>query len=112
MASSWMMLNWSDLLADPLRKIADYLLEKEKYVDTYAACREVCTDWRCTLKVLEFHLNNWIMIDHTLPDVGDFTFLNLTTGRCFRTNQMDVHRRFTFTSDIYIYITFIYWYFP
>ena len=105
MASSWMKRNWPDLLAAPLCKIADYLLEKEEYVDTYAACREVCTDWRRTLKVPEFHLNNWIMIDNTLSDVGDFTFLNLATGRCFRTNLMDVHRRFTFTSDIY-------WYFP
>ena len=110
MASSRMKRNWSDLPANPLHKIADYLLEKEEYVDTYVACREVCTDWRRTLKVPEFHLNNWIMIDHTLPDIGDFTFLNLATSRCFRTNLMDVHRRFTFTSDIYI--SFIYWFFP
>ena len=79
-----MKRNWSDLPADPLCKIADYLLEKEEYIDTYAACREVCTDWRCTLKVPEFHLNNWIMIDNTLPDVGDFTFQLVPTAKELR----------------------------
>ena len=96
MASSRLKVNWSDLPADgPLAKIGESFLENEEYVDAYAACRRVCGDWCRALKEPEFHLNNWILVYHTLPDVGDFTFLNLATGRCFTTNLMEVQRRFT-----------------
>ena len=95
------MENWSNLPDGPLGKIADYLLDDEEYVDAYAVCRRVCGNWRRALQEPEIYLNNWILIDHTLPDIADFTFLdiadftffNLVTGRCFTTNLIDVQRR-------------------
>ena len=82
----------------PLGKIADCLLENQEYVDTYAALRQVCSNWRTGLEEPDLHLQNWIMLDHALPGVAEFTFVNLAAGRYVTTDLMDVHRRFTFVN--------------
>jgi hypothetical protein len=43
-------VNWASLRADePLHKISTCLLANEEYVDTYAALRQICTNWRSDL---------------------------------------------------------------
>ena len=80
----------------PLGKIGDCLLANQEYVDTYAALRQVCPKWRTGLKEPDLHLQNWIMLDHALPGVAKFTFLNLSTCRCVTIDLTEVHRRFKF----------------
>ena len=90
-------MNWAYLMADgPLGQIADCLLENQEYVDTYAAMRQVYPNWRTGIKEPDLHLQNWIMLDHALPDVAKFTFRNLGTGRCVTIDLTEVHRRFKF----------------
>ncbi len=51
-------VNWASLKGDgPLHKIGDCLLANEEYVDTYAALRQVCTNWRSDLPEPDVHLH-------------------------------------------------------
>jgi hypothetical protein len=51
-------MNWASLKGDgPLHKIGDCLLANEEYVDTYAALRQVCTNWRSDLPEPDVHLH-------------------------------------------------------
>jgi hypothetical protein len=90
-------VNWASLKGDrPLHKIGDYLLANEEYVDTYTALRQVCTNWRSDLPEPDMHLHEWIMVEHALPRVAEFSFLNLCTSRYVTIDLMEVHARFKF----------------
>ena len=92
-----MHVNWAALMANgPLGNIADYLLENQEYVDSYAALRQVCLNWRRGLEDPDLHLHNWIMLDHNLPRIVEFIYLNLRTGRCVTIDLTEVHGRFKF----------------
>ena len=97
MANSRMHVKWAALMAEgPPGKIADCLLQNQEYVDSYAALRQVCPNWRRGLQEPDLHLENWIMLDHALPRVAEFTFRNLGIGRCVTIDLTEVHRRFKF----------------
>jgi hypothetical protein len=90
-------VNWASLKSDrPLHKIGDYLLANEEYVDTYAALRQVCTNWRSDLPELDVHLHEWIMVEHTLPRAAKFSLLNLRTSLYVTIDRTEVHARFKF----------------
>jgi hypothetical protein len=57
-------VNWASLKGDrTLHKIGDCLLANEEYVDTYAALRQVCTNWRSDLPEPDVHLHEWIVVE-------------------------------------------------
>jgi hypothetical protein len=88
-------VNWASLRADgPLHKIGACLLANEEYVDTYSALRQVCTNWRSDLPELDVHLHEWIMVEHALPRVAEFSFLHLRTSRYVTIDLTEVHARF------------------
>jgi hypothetical protein len=90
-------VNWASLKGDrPLHKIGDSLLANEEYVDTYAALRQVCTNWRSDLPEPDVHLHEWIMVEHALPRAAEFSFLNLRTSRYVTIDLTKVHARFKF----------------
>jgi hypothetical protein len=90
-------VNWASLKGDrPLHKIGDCLLANEEYVDTYAALRQVCINWRSDLPKPDMHLHEWIMVEHALPRAAEFSFLNLRTSRYVTIDLMKVHARFKF----------------
>jgi hypothetical protein len=90
-------VNWASLRADgPLHKIGTCLLVNEEYVNTYAALRQVCTNWRSDLPELDVHLHEWIMVEHTLPCAAEFSFLNLRTSRYVTIDLTEVRARFKF----------------
>jgi len=94
-------VNWASLKGDgPLHKIGDCLLANEEYVDTYAALRQVCTNWRSDLPEPDVHLHEWIVVEHALPRAAEFSFLNLRTSRYVTIDLTEVHARFKF---LYIY---------
>jgi hypothetical protein len=90
-------VNWASLRADgPLHKIGDCLLTNEEYVDTYSALSQVCTNWRSDLPKPDVHLHEWIMVEHALPRIAEFSFLHLRTSRYVTIDLMEVHARFKF----------------
>ena len=90
-------MNWTSLKGDgPLHKIGDCLLANEEYVDTYAALRQVCTNWRSDLPEPDVHLHEWILVEHALPCAAEFSFLNLRTSRYVTIDLTEVHARFKF----------------
>jgi hypothetical protein len=90
-------VNWASLKGDgPLHKIGDCLLANEEYVDTYSALRQVCRNWRSDLPEPDVHLHEWIMVEHALPRVAEFTFLYLRISRCVTIDLTEVHARFKF----------------
>jgi hypothetical protein len=90
-------VNWASLKGDgPLHKIGDCLLPNEEYVDTYAALRQVYTNWRSDLPKPDMHLHEWIMVEHALPRATEFSFLNLRTSRYVTIDLMEFHARFKF----------------
>jgi hypothetical protein len=90
-------VNWASLRADgPLHKIGDCLLANEEYVDTYSALRQICTNWRSDLPEPDVHLHEWIMVEHALPHVAEFSFLHLRTSRYVTIDLTEVHARFKF----------------
>jgi hypothetical protein len=90
-------VNWASLMADgPLHKIGDCLLANEEYVDTYSALRQVCRNWRSDLPEPNMHLHKWIMVEHALPRVAEFSFLHLRTSRYVTIDLTEVHARFKF----------------
>jgi hypothetical protein len=90
-------VNWASLKGDgPLHKIGDCLLANEEYVDTYSALRQVCRNWRSDLPEPDVHLHEWIMVEHALPRVAEFSFLNLHTSRYITIDLTEVHARFKF----------------
>jgi hypothetical protein len=90
-------VNWASLKGDgPLHKIGNCLLANEEYVDTYAALRQVYTNWRSDLPEPDVHLHEWIMVEHTLPRATEFSFLNLRTSRYVTIDLTEVHARFKF----------------
>jgi hypothetical protein len=51
-------VNWASLKGDRLlHKIGDCLLANEEYMDTYAALRQVCTNWCSDLSEPDVHLH-------------------------------------------------------
>jgi hypothetical protein len=67
-------VNWASLKGDgPLHKIGDFLLANEEYMDTYAALRQVCTNWRLDLSEPDVHLHEWIVVEHALPCAAEFS---------------------------------------
>jgi hypothetical protein len=97
-------VNWASLSADgPLHKIGECLLVNEEYADTYSAMRQVCRNWRSGLPEPDVHLDEWIMLDHALPHVAEFTFLQLGTSRYVTIDLSEVHTRFNFL-HIYLFI--------
>jgi hypothetical protein len=51
-------VNWASLKGDrPLHKIGDCLLANGEYMDTYAALRQVCINWRSDLPEPGVHLH-------------------------------------------------------
>src|SRR3954454_5946998 len=91
----------------PLGKVADCLLENEEYVDTYADLRKLCSNWR-TLEGADLHLHNWIILDHALPRIAEFTFFNLGTGRCVTIDLNEVHESFIFLNIYRVNLFFIF----
>ncbi|KAK1664876.1 hypothetical protein QYE76_053035 [Lolium multiflorum] len=90
-------VNWASLSADgPLHKIGECLLANEEYADTYSAMRQVCRNWRSGLPEPDVHLDEWIMLDHALPRVAEFTFLQLGTSRYVTIDLSEVHTRYYF----------------
>jgi hypothetical protein len=90
-------VNWASIKGDgPLHKIGDCLLANKKYVDTYAALRQVCTIWRSDLPEPDVHLHEWIVVEHALPCTAEFSFLNLRTSRYVTIDLTEVHARFKF----------------
>jgi hypothetical protein len=90
-------VNWASLKGDgPLHKIGDCLLANEEYVDTYAALRQVCINWRSDLPEPDVHLHKWIMVEHALPRAAEFSFLNLRTSCYVTIDLTKVHARFKF----------------
>ncbi|KAK1606148.1 hypothetical protein QYE76_029821 [Lolium multiflorum] len=90
-------VNWASLSADgPLHKIGECLLANEEYADTYSAMRQVCRNWRSGLPEPDVHLDEWIMLDHALPHVAEFTFLQLGTSRYVTIDLSEVHTRYYF----------------
>ncbi|KAM0864740.1 hypothetical protein ACQ4PT_043731 [Festuca glaucescens] len=90
-------VNWASLMADgPLHKIGECLLANEEYVDTYSALRQVCRNWRSGLPEPDVHLHKWIMVEHALPRVAEFTFLQLGTSRYVTIDLSEVHARYYF----------------
>jgi hypothetical protein len=90
-------VNWASLKGDePLHKIGNCLLVNEEYVDTYAALRQVCTNWHSGLPEPDVHLHEWIMVEHALPCTAEFSFLNLCTYRYVTIDLTEVQARFKF----------------
>jgi hypothetical protein len=90
-------VNWASLWANgPLHKIGACLLANEEYIDTYSALRQVYTNWRSDLPKPDVHLHEWIMVEHTLPRVAEFSFLHLRTSRYVTIDLTEVHARFKF----------------
>ena len=90
-------VDWADLPDDLLMKIGECFLATED-LDYYTAFRGVCTSWRKATPQNEFYfyLTKWFMVGQTLPRTGDFTFLNLSTGRYFKKDLFDFHHWFLF----------------
>ena len=84
-------VDWADLPDELLMKIGECFLATED-LDYYTAFRGVCTSWRKATPQTEFYF----MVRQTLPRSGDFTFLNLSTGRYFKKDLFDYHHMFLF----------------
>jgi hypothetical protein len=90
-------VKWASVKGDgPIHKIGDCLLANEEYMDTYAALRQVCTNWRSDLPKPDMHLYEWIIVEHTLPRATEFSFLNLRTSRYVTIDLTEVHAWFKF----------------
>ncbi len=87
-------VDWRDLPNDLIKKIGDIFLSTDD-LDYYTSFRAVCGCWRRATRAPEFKPIKWIILEHSLSDVGEggVTLLNLITSRCLRKKISGIIRR-------------------